>query len=132
MHTILPILKVCFIGAYTCLGKTWAKTPLLCQNRIVKILRKRVLKQAVGGVEEKSEIAAIFNKYKDTFDDFIASSDAKSPDYPDFPNRRRLIDKGSRNAPKSKNGFPTFLEEDCLDKDISITSSELTPTIRDS
>ncbi len=67
-----------FIGAYTRLGKTWAKTPLPYQNRIVAILRKQVLKQAVGGVEKKSEIAMIFNKYKDTLDDLMDSSDAES------------------------------------------------------
>ena len=79
---------------------------------------------------EKSEITAIFNKYKDTLDDLIDSSDTESLDHPDSPNRPGLMNtKGSRNAPKSRNGLPTFLEEDCLDKDISITSLELIPKI---
>lgn len=32
----------------------------------------------VGGVEKKSEITAILNKYKDTLDDLINSSDTES------------------------------------------------------
>ena len=64
-----------FTGAYARLRKTWAKTPLLRQDRIVTILRKWVLKQAVRGEKGKSEIATIPNKYKDTPDDLIDSSD---------------------------------------------------------
>lgn len=37
-------------------------------------LLKKVLKQAVKGAEEISEIAAIFDKYKVTLDDLIHSS----------------------------------------------------------
>ena len=96
------------------------------------ILQKQVLKQAVGGAEGKFEIAAIFNKYKDTLDDLIDSSDTKSPDYSDSPNWPGLIDtKGSRNAPKSKDGSPTFLEEDCLDEDLLIMLLEPASKIRD-
>ncbi len=47
----------------------------------------------VGGVEGKSEIAAIPNKYKDTLDDFIDSSDTESPDRPDSLGWPRLVDK---------------------------------------
>ncbi len=75
---------------------------------------------------------AILNKYKDTLDDFIDSSDIESPDYLNFPNRPRLIDKGLHNVPKSRSGSPTFLEEDCLDKDISITLLVTAPKIQDS
>ncbi len=127
--TILPKLKVCFTGAYVCLGKTWAETPLPRQNRIVTIFRKRVLKQAVGGAERKSEITAIPNKYKDTLDELINSSDTESPDQSDSPDQPGLIDKGSHNAPRSKGGSPTLLEEDRLDEDVPVTSLEPTPKI---
>ena len=70
---------------YTCMGKTLAKSSFLCQNRILIILRKRVLKQVVGGAEGKFEIVAIPNKYKDTLDDLIYSSDIEFPDRLDSP-----------------------------------------------
>ena len=80
------------------------------------------------GMEEKSEIIVIFNKYKDTLNNLINNSDIKSPDYPDSPNWLGLIDKESCNGPKSRDGSPTFLKEDCLDKNILITSLE--PTLK--
>ena len=73
---------------------------------------------------------AIPNKYKDTLDDLIDSSDIKSPDHPNSPNRQGLIDKGSRNVLKSRNSSPTFLEEDYLNEDILITSLEPAPKIQ--
>ncbi len=63
---------------------------------------------------------AIPNKYKDTLDDHIDSSDTKSPDWPDFPDRPGLIDKGSRNTPRSRGGSPTLLEEERLDEDVPL------------
>lgn len=75
----MPILKVYFIGVYACLEKTRAKTPLLYQNKIVTIFQKQVLKQTVGGAEGKSEIVAIPNKYKDTLNNLINSSDIEFP-----------------------------------------------------
>ena len=102
------------------------------QNQIVTILQKQVLKQTVERAEGKSKITAIFNKYKDTLDNLIDSSNIESPDYPDSSNWLRLIDKGLYNTLKSKDGSPTFLEEDCLDEDISITSLEPTSKIQDS
>ncbi len=78
----------------------------------------------------KSEIAAIPNKYKDTLDNFIDSSDTESPDRSDSPDRPGLIDKGSRNASRSRGSSPTLLEEDCLDEDVPVTSLEPTPKIR--
>ena len=83
----------------------------------------------VEEAKRKSEITAIFNKYKNIFDDLIDSSNTKSPDYPDFLNRPRLIDKGLHNALKSKNSSPTFLEEDCLDKNSLNMSLKLIPKI---
>ncbi len=75
---------------------------------------------------------AIPNKYKNTLDDLIDSSDTESLDWPNSPNRPGLIDKGSHNAPRSKGGSPTLLEEDCLDEDVPITSLEPAPKIRTS
>ena len=76
---------------------------------------------------------AISNKYKDTLDDLIDSSDIEFPDHPDSSNWLRLIDiKGSRNTPKFRDGSPTFLEKDCLDENILIMSLEPAPKIRDS
>ena len=73
------------------------------------------------GVDGKSEIAAIPNKYKNTLDNLIDSSDAESLDYPDSPNRPGLIDKGLCNTLKSRDGSLTFLEENRLDENILIT-----------
>lgn len=47
------------------------------------IFKKQVFKQAIGGAEGKTEIITIFNRYKDTFEDFIESSlDIKPPNIP--------------------------------------------------
>ncbi len=72
---------------------------------------------------------AIPNKYKDTLDDLIDSSDTESLDHPNSPNRPGLIDKGSRNALKFRGGSPIFVEEDRLDEDVSIMSLEPVPKI---
>lgn len=68
------------IGAYARLGKTWIETPLQRRDRIIVLLRKKVIKQAVGGAEQKSEILAIPNRYKDTLDDLVDSSDLEHPE----------------------------------------------------
>ena len=68
------------IGAYARLGKTWIETPLQCQDRIIVLLRKKVIKQIVEGAEQKSEILAIPNRYKDTLDDLVDSSDLEHPE----------------------------------------------------
>ena len=83
-------------------------------------------------MEKKFEIAVTLNKYKDTFYALIDSSDTESSDHLDFPNQPELIDKGSRNAPKSREGSSTFLELDCLDKNILIMLLEPIPKIKDS
>lgn len=64
-----------FISMYTCLKKTWAKTPLPRQNLIIAILNKQVLKKVIWGAEEKFEIIAVFNKYKNTHNNLIDSLD---------------------------------------------------------
>ncbi len=63
---------------------------------------------------------AIPNKYKDTLNDLIDSSDTESQDWPDSPDRPGLIDKESRDAPRSRGGSPTLLEENCLDEDVPL------------
>ena len=68
------------IGAYVQLAKTWIKSPLQCQDRIIVLLKKKVIKQAVGGAEQKSEILAIPNQYKDMLDDLVDSSDLEYPE----------------------------------------------------
>ncbi len=96
----------------------------------MSILRKKVLKQAVGEAKEKSEIAEIPNKYKDTLDDFIDSLDTESPDRPDSPTWPGQIDKGSQNAPRSRGGSPTLSEENRLNKDVPVISLEPRPKIQ--
>lgn len=61
----------------------------------------------IGGAKKNSEIVAIFNRYKDTFDDLIDISDAESPDWPG------LIDKGLCNVPRSKDSPTGLSERDC-------------------
>ena len=68
------------IGAYARLGKTWIDTPPERRDRIIVLLRKKVIKQAVGRAGQKSEILAIPNRYKDTLDDLVDSSDLKHPE----------------------------------------------------
>ena len=65
------------IRAYARHGITWIDTPLERQDHIIILLRKKVIKQAVGGAEQMSEILAIPNWYKDTLDDQADSSDLK-------------------------------------------------------
>ena len=86
------------------------------------------------GTEEKSEIVAISNKYKDTFDDLIDSSNTGFPDQSESPNWLKFIDKEIRNAPRSKGTSPSLLEEekDYLDEDILVILLELAPKIWDS
>lgn len=74
------------------------------------IFRKRVLKQAIGGAEGKTEIMAIPNRYKDTFEDLLNSSDIKPPNMP------RPVDKKLHNVMLGSENLPTELK---LDKNIS-------------
>lgn len=87
-----------------------------------------MLKQAVGKAEEKSEIVVILNKYNNTLDDLIESSDTEfldwleSLDQPKSLNRLGLVDKRTRNTPRSRDSSPTLLKEDC--NDVSVISFE--------
>ena len=73
-----------------------------------------------------SEIVAIPNRYKDTLDDLIDSSDPESPD------RARPIDERSRNAPMSEGSIADCSEGDSLDEDLLNKSSQLAPKTEDS
>ena len=77
---------------------------------------------------------AISNKYKDTFDDLIDSSDTEFPNLPKSPNRLEPIDKGTRNVPRSRDASPSLLEEeeDRLDEDVLVILFKLAPKTRDS
>ena len=68
------------IGAYAQLGKTWIDTPQERRDCIIILLRKKVIKQAVGAAGQKSEILAIPNRYKDILDDLVDSSDLNHPE----------------------------------------------------
>ena len=85
-------------------------------------------------MEGKFEIAAIPNKYKNTLDDLIYSSDIDSADQPTSSNWLRPMKKGIRNAPRFRNASASLSEEEknCLDEDILVTLLELTPKIQNS
>lgn len=62
--------------------------------------------QALGETECKSEIASIFNKYKDTFHDLIDNSDTEFSDWLKFLSLPGAIDKKICNMPESRNSSP--------------------------
>ena len=95
------------------------------------MLWKRVLKQAVGKVEGRSEIAAIPNKYKNTLDNLIDSSNTKFLNQSESLDRLGPIDKGTHNVPRYRGTSPSLLEEDCLDKNVLVTFLELAPKTQD-
>ena len=67
---------------------------------------------AVGKKKINSEIMAISNRYKNNLDDFINRSD---PEFLPKP-----INKGSYNASRSRGGLTNFLDENCLNQNISV------------
>lgn len=102
----LQILKICLIKEYACVGKTWAKILFSYQNQIVMILKKQVVRNIVWFVEKNTKSLAIFNKYKDNFNDFIDSLDEEFLE---------PIDKKSYKILKFKSSLKSLLEE----KDVS-------------
>lgn len=72
-------------------------------------------------MEGSFEIAAISNRYKDTIDHFIDSSNIEFFDWP------RLIDKGLCNRPISEGCLIGFSKGDYLNEDISNMLLRLTP-----
>ncbi len=81
-------------------------------------------------MEGKFEIVAIPNKYKDTLNDLIDSSDTESQDRPDSSDWSRLIDKKSCNTPRYRNSLQTLSKEACLDEDVSVMSLKPVPKIQ--
>lgn len=73
-----------------------------------------------------SKIMTISNKYKDTLDNFINSSD------PESLYRARPIDERSHNAPRFKNSSADLSEKDCLDEDVPEKLLQLVFKTRDS
>ena len=73
------------------------------------IFRKQVLKQALKEVKRKIKIMIIFNRYKDTLENLIYSSNIKLLDMP------RLVDKGARIVMSSFKDLSTEFE---LDKNL--------------
>ena len=65
----------------------------------------------VKGAEEKSEIATMPNKYKDTLNDLINSLDIEFSNCLDSLNWPELIHQGLYNVSKSKSGSSTFLKK---------------------
>ena len=90
------------IGAYAQIEKTWIDTPPERQDRINVLLRKNVIKQAVGGAGQKSEILAIPSRYKYMLDDLVDSSNLEHPEIL-HPNGQRQRDPtpnlGDNNNP---------------------------------
>lgn len=77
------------------------------QNNIVKILKKQVFKQVITNKEEKTEIIAILNRYKNILEDFVDSSSMEPPNMP-----RLVIRKLSNIMP----GFEDPLTKRKLDQ----------------
>ena len=79
------------IEIYAPLGKTWIDIPPERQDCIIVLLRKIVIKQAVGEARQKSEILTFPNRYKNTLNDLDDSSDLE---YPEMlrPNGQRQCD----------------------------------------
>ena len=73
---------------------------------------------------------AILNKYKNTLDDLIDSSNIEFSDQSDSLDWPEIINKGLCNVSKSKCGLSTLSKANRLDKDIPVTSLELTSRIQ--
>lgn len=74
--------------------------------------------QASGwGGERNSEIVEISNRYKHTFDKFIHNSDSESS--------FGTIDDRFCNTPRSGGGLISFLEKNCLKKNLSVSNMSL-------
>ncbi len=97
-------------GAYVGLEKTRAEISSQCIDRIVAILKKHILKQAIRGRQEKSKIMSIPNKYKDTLKDLVDSSDIKHPAIPRQMDLVSDIIPGSKENPSNPEMNNDFLD----------------------
>lgn len=75
---------------------------------------------------ENFEIVTISNRYKDTLDDHINSSDLESQD------QARPINERSHITPMSEGSLANLSKENSLNKNLSHRSSWLMPKIEDS
>ena len=116
--------KSLFYRGVCLFGKNLGQNPFSMSKSNGYNLLKTSIQIGGWGAKEKSEIVAIYNKYKNTLDDLINSSDTASLDYTNSSNWPRLIHKKLYHAHKSKDGSPTFIEQDCFNKDVLITSLE--------
>lgn len=87
-----------------------SQNPYSYQKRIITIIRNQVIKQAVGKKEKNSKIIAISNRYKDTLEDFIDSSNPKA-----LP---EIIDERFHNVARFRDSSTSLLEKNCLNKDV--------------
>lgn len=77
------------------------------------------------GRQEDFDIVAIPNKYKDTFDNLIDSSDQESLNWTE------LMDGRFCYASRSEGSSAIFSERDYLNKNVPDRSSQLAPKTRD-
>lgn len=99
-------------GAYAQLKKTWAKTFSQRQDCIIEILRKCVIEQAFGGLETKTGILAILNKYKNILENLIISLNIESLMKPKPVGRRLrniMVDLDNYSIEPKLNKNPTNL-----------------------
>lgn len=73
---------------------------------------------------------AFWNRYKDTLDDLINSSNLEFPD-PESLNQPGPIDKGLYNSPKLEWNLTNLLKRNFLDQDVSDRSSQLAAKTED-
>lgn len=83
----------------------------------------------MGETEWKSEIIAIPNKYKNTLNNLINSSNIEFLDWPNSLDLPGLIDKRLHNMFKFRGSLPTSLVGNYLDEDILVTLLELVSKI---
>ncbi len=128
MHYITNIKSLFYKGIYLS-EKNLGWNPLSasksnCHNRSEKSIQ-------VGVWGGRGEIWDYGNsQYKDTLDNLIDSSDIESPNWLYSLDRPGLINKGSRNAPRSKSDLLTLLEENCLHEGVLVTLLEPVPKIQ--
>ena len=96
------------VRTYAQLGKIWVKIASQRQDCIIAILKKYVLKQAIGKEQEKSKDLFISNKYKNIFEDLV---DSLNIVYAAIP---RQIDLPSNNI----SNFKDDLNESKIDNNL--------------
>ena len=99
------------LRVYTWVKKTWTEISSQCQDCIIAILKKRVLKQTIREGQEKSKILSIPNKYKNTLEDLVNSLDVEHLTI------LRQIDLPNNNIPTCKdNSSDSKIDNDFSDR----------------